>query len=180
MSATGNVFPKDGENILSGGVSDTEKLFKIVGDNLTKDVKLFEQIKKLTAEIKKNMLEARGDSDHGSMNGSMGKMPDKGNKLLTGLGIVSGAGSIAMGMMPNTMAAVTQRIGADTVAGISGLTARQVITRSNKFMGNGATSAMGGTMAAASLFAGGGYIAGGKTFNNVMGQVGGQIGRAHV
>jgi murein DD-endopeptidase MepM/ murein hydrolase activator NlpD len=78
-----------------------------------------------------------------------------------------------MGVAPNTMAAVTQRIGADTYAGLSGMSSRQAIMKANSQVGGGATSAMGPTMAAMNLMYQGGYTANSKSSQNIMGQIAG-------
>jgi len=104
----------------------------------------------------------------------LGAMPNK--AVVGGLlaaGAAYGGTKMFMGMAPNTMAAVTQRMSADTVAGISGLNARQVILRSNARVGNGATSAMGPTMAQMNMLYGGGYTATSLSSRNVMSQLGG-------
>ena len=87
-----------------------------------------------------------------------------------------GLGLAAIGYMsatPNTMAAVTQRLAADSYAGLSGMSSRQAITGANRLVGLGATSAMGPTMASMNLFYQGGYSAGSKSANTVMGSIAG-------
>lgn len=171
--ATQNLFGD--ESPLSGGMSDAEKMFRVINgkQGLKGTAELFKMIRDLSVEIKKNMLAAKGETDSKLGMGQMPKFTDG----LTGKQKVAGgvmvAGSLGMAMMPNTMSAVTQRIAADSFAGISGLNSRQVILRSNAAVGGGATSAMGPTMAAMSLYAGGGYTATSKTFKNVMPQLGG-------
>jgi murein DD-endopeptidase MepM/ murein hydrolase activator NlpD len=82
-------------------------------------------------------------------------------------------GAAAMSMAPNTMNAVTQRIAADTTAGVSGMSARGLIGQSNRLVGNGATSAMGPTMSAMALAYQGGYTANSSSSKNIMGQLAG-------
>ena len=89
-----------------------------------------------------------------------------------GMGAMA-VGSAAMGMAPNTMAAVTQRLAADSYAGLSGYSSRRAILQANRQVGGGATSAMGPTMAAASLMYSGGYSAGSLSSRNIMSQLGG-------
>jgi hypothetical protein len=171
-----SLFPSQDDNILAGATSDTEKVFKIIGDNLSKDLKIFKEIADLTEQIMKNMMAATGKSDSKIGMGDMPRFRDQFGGFTTGQKVMMGgavAGAIGMGMMPNTGAAVTQRLAADAVAGISGINSRQAILRSNRAVGNGATSAMGPTMATMSLMYGGGYTATSQTFKNVMPQVGG-------
>ena len=89
-----------------------------------------------------------------------------------GLGVMA-VGATAMSMAPNTMNAVTQRIAADTTAGVSGMTARGLIGQSNRLVGGGATSAMGPTMSAMALAYQGGYTANSVSSRNIMGQLAG-------
>ena len=178
MAGYESLFPSQDDNILGGATSDTEKMFKVINGSagLGMTAKLMKEIADLTAEIYKNMMGATGKSTSKLGMGEMPRFRDQFAGFSTGQKVAMGgavAAGIGMGMMPNTGAAVTQRLAADSVAGISGLNSRQVILRSNKSVGNGATSAMGPTMAAMSLMYGGGYTATSKTFTNAMPQVGG-------
>jgi hypothetical protein len=173
-----SLFPSQDDNILAGATSDTEKMFKVINGSagLGLTAKLMKEIADLTAEIYKNMMGATGKSTSKLGMGDMPRFKDQFGGFTTGQKVAMGgavAAGIGMGMMPNTGAAVTQRLAADAVAGISGINARQVILRSNRAVGNGATSAMGPTMATMSLMYGGGYTATSQTFKNVMPQVGG-------
>jgi len=94
-------------------------------------------------------------------------------KIGMGIGVAAFGGSTYMGVAPNTMAAVTQRMGADTYAGLSGMSSRQAIRQANSQVGGGATSAMGPTMAAMNLTYQGGYTASSLSSQNIMGQIGG-------
>lgn len=94
-------------------------------------------------------------------------------KVGMGIGLAAFGGSTYMGVAPNTMAAVTQRMGADTYAGLSGMSSRQAIMQANRQVGGGATSAMGPTMAAMNLMYQGGYTASSLSSKNIMGQIGG-------
>lgn len=99
----------------------------------------------------------------------LGSMP-----LAAKMGVGVAVGGVAvMSMMPNTMAAVTQRLAADSFAGLSGMSSRQAITSANRLVGMGATSAMGATMASMNLFYQGGYSAGSTSSTNVMGSLAG-------
>ena len=94
-------------------------------------------------------------------------------KVGMGIGLAAFGGSTYMGVAPNTMAAVTQRMGADTYAGLSGMSSRQAIMQANKQVGGGATSAMGPTMAAMNLMYQGGYTASSASSKSIMGQIAG-------
>lgn len=94
-------------------------------------------------------------------------------KVGMGVGLAAFGASTYMGVAPNTMAAVTQRMGADTYAGLSGMSSRQAIMQANRQVGGGATSAMGPTMAAMNLTYQGGYTASSLSSRNIMGQIGG-------
>ena len=94
-------------------------------------------------------------------------------KVGVGVGLAAFGASTYMGVAPNTMAAVTQRMGADTYAGLSGMSSRQAIMQANRQAGGGATSAMGPTMAAMNLTYQGGYTASSLSSRNIMGQIGG-------
>ncbi len=174
--ATQQIFSaSDDENPFSS--QSVDKFFKSMHKGLQEDLKLIKEFRKVTEEIKKNMqeaLKAGGGSSAGSGKVGLGAMPNK--AVVGGLlaaGAAYGGTKMFMGMAPNTMAAVTQRMSADTVAGISGLNARQVILRSNARVGNGATSAMGPTMAQMNMLYGGGYTATSLSSRNVMSQLGG-------
>jgi hypothetical protein len=93
-------------------------------------------------------------------------------KMGVGLGIAAVGAQVYMGMAPNTMAAVTQRLAADSYAGMSGMSSRQAILKANKQVGGGATSAMGPTMAAMNI-AYSGYTANSKSSNSIMSQIAG-------
>ena len=94
-------------------------------------------------------------------------------KVGMGIGLAAFGGSTYMGMAPNTMAAVTQRMGSDTYAGLSGMSSRQAIRQANSQVGGGATSAMGPTMAAMNLTYQGGYTANSLSSKNIMSQLAG-------
>ena len=94
-------------------------------------------------------------------------------KVGMGIGLAAFGASTYMGVAPNTMAAVTQRMGSDTYAGLSGMSSRQAIRKANSQVGGGATSAMGPTMAAMNLMYQGGYTASSKSSQSIMGQIAG-------
>lgn len=178
MASYDNLMPSGDDNIVSGATSGVDKFHTKNNKGISQFLKVLKEVEKTTEKIKKNMEAATGSKSKSGLSNSMGDMPTFGAsraaKVAGGIGIATvGMGAIAMGMMPNTGAAVSQRLGADAVAGISGLNSRQVILRSNRAIGGGATSAMGPTMAAMSLMYSGGYTATSGTFRNVMPQVGG-------
>ena len=173
-----NLMPAGDDNIVGGATSGVDKLFTKMDKGQKQMLKVFKEVEKVTEKIKKNMEAATGSKPKNGLSNSMGDMPTFGASR--GAAVARGAalgtvalGAIGMGMMPNTGAAVTQRLGADAVAGISGLNSRQVILRSNNAIGGGATSAMGPTMSAMALMYSGGYTATSGTFKNVMPQIGG-------
>ena len=94
-------------------------------------------------------------------------------KVGLGIGLASFGAATYASMAPNTMAAVTQRMGADTYAGLSGMSSRTAILQANSQVGGGATSAMGPTMAAMNLMYQGGYTANSLSSKNIMGQLAG-------
>lgn len=93
-------------------------------------------------------------------------------KLGMGLGLAAVGAQTYMSMAPNTMAAVTQRLSADSYAGMSGMSSRQAILQANRQVGGGATSAMGPTMAAMNI-AYSGYTANSMSSRNIMSQIAG-------
>jgi hypothetical protein len=144
------------------------KLFKEVEayvDRIAKNWKqTVEETKKATGDINKDQP--------GSGRLGLGSFTRAEKVAGLGMGVMA-VGSAYMSMAPNTMAAVTQRIGADTYAGMSGMSSRQAIMQANRQVGGGATSAMGATMAAMNLYSMGGYTANSLSSKNIMSQVGG-------
>ena len=105
-------------------------------------------------------------------------MPNRGGMgVAGGIGLgVAAVGAGAMGIMPNTMTAVTQRLSAEGVAMYSsgGMNARGVITGANSMIGRGnATSSMGPTMAMGQILSQGGYGAQSVSTQRIMSQLGG-------
>ena len=94
-------------------------------------------------------------------------------KVGMGIGLAAFGASTYMSAAPNTMAAVTQRMSADTYAGLSGMSSRRAILQANSQVGGGATSAMGPTMAAMNLMYQGGYTASSASSKSIMGQIAG-------
>ena len=112
------------------------------------------------------------------MGNSLGQMPNRGGMgVAGGIGMgIAAVGAGAMGIMPNTMTAVTQRLTAEGVAMYSsgGMGARGVIGSANSMIGRGnATSAMGPTMAMGQILSQGGYGAQSVSTQRIMSQLGG-------
>ena len=96
-------------------------------------------------------------------------------KMDTLRSVGNGALSVAAfgyGMLPNTMEAVSQRIQAQGVASMTGMSAQGLIRSSNALIGGGMTgpSSAQGAMAA---LAGSGILPTMGSYSNIMGQVGG-------
>ena len=145
-------------------------------------IKFLKEAQKIVDEMVETW--SKGIKDTESATGKMGESrPGAGRlglgsftraeKVGIGLGLAAFGASTYAKMAPNTMAAVTQRMGADTYAGLSGMSSRQAIMQANGQVGGGATSAMGPTMAAMNLMYQGGYTASSKSSQNIMSQIGG-------
>ena len=184
MAGQNSVRPSDDKGPIAPSSASGFGFEKSLNKGIEKDVKDIEKIAKslLNAEkssekIGKNLSGKSGSKDMGLGMGDVqygyksvwGSMSG-GQKI--GLATVA-VGSAAMSMAPNTMNAVTQRIAADTTAGVSGMTANALIGSSNRLVGNGATSAMGPTMSAMGLAYQGGYTANSLSSKNIMGQLAG-------
>jgi hypothetical protein len=172
----------------------TENLKKVKTElkGITDELKL--QVK-LSSQVS-----GKGGTGSGLMQGSLGSFtppaiqapnligggggggPIQAPNLGGGGGIASTVGKVGLGLaaftygaMPNTMDAVSQRIAAQSVASFSGMSANQLVSRVNQvgLASGGITSSTGMTMAAANLYYGGGMLAGSRSFNNILGQVGG-------
>lgn len=141
-------------------------------------LRLFKEVEKYVDVISKKWLDTLKETE----NATKGMAKDKPGSGRLGLASVTKgqavagaamfAGWFAYNATPNTMAAVTQRIAADSFAGLSGMSSRQAITQSNAAIGGGATSAMGGTLAAQALFYSG-YSANSASSQTIMGQLAG-------
>jgi len=145
-------------------------------------IKYFREAKKLVDEIADAWSETMKDTEESVRKMSSDK-PGAGRlglgsftraeKVGMGIGLAGFGASTYAAVAPNTMAAVTQRMGADTYAGLSGMSSRQAIMQANRQVGGGATSAMGPTMAAMNLTYQGGYTASSLSSKNIMSQIGG-------
>ena len=145
-------------------------------------LRLFKEVEKYVDVISKKW----GDTLRETTNATNGMAKDrvgsgrlglgsfsKAEKMGIGLGLAAfGAGTAMYRMAPDTMAAVTQRITADSYAGLSGMSSRQAIVGANKAVGGGATSAMGAVQAQQALFYSG-YSANSLSSQTVMGQLSG-------
>ena len=156
-------------------------------DALPKEMlKVFKEVEKLVEKIMKDWGKTLDETKEtakivegeasggvgGKMSKSLGKFSTPAGKV--GMGVMA-LGAAYMSMAPNTMDAVTQRMAADTFAGLSGVRggSRGAIRDANRMVGGGATSAMGPTMAQATLFSGGGMAAGTVGAKNIMSQMSG-------
>jgi len=145
-------------------------------------IKYFKEAKKLVDQMVDEWSKAMKDTEAATSKMSANK-PGAGRlglgsfsnaeKVGMGIGLAAFGGSTYMGVAPNTMAAVTQRMGSDTYAGLSRMSSRQAIMQANRQVGGGATSAMGPTMAAMNLTYQGGYTANTLSSKNIMGQLAG-------
>ena len=174
-----------GNNLVNS--SDSPEGFASVGkdsafEDMPKELlKLFKEVEKVVDRISKNWANTSqdikktagsiGSDQPGSGRLGLGSFSKTEKAVGIGLGLAA-VGSTAMSMAPDTMAAVTQRMGADTFAGVSGMSSRQAILQANRQVGGGATSAMGPTMAAMNLYSSG-YTANSLSSKNIMSQLGG-------
>jgi len=163
------------------GQKSMEKLTDTADKGFKNVLKTAEGIEKAYAKIRghvdavaKTQASASGKPTS-TMGNSLASMPSMsgGQKLAMGAMAV---GSAAMGIMPSTMTAVTQRLSAEGVAMYSSgrIGARGVITSANAMAGRGnATSAMGPTMAMGQILSQGGYGAQSVSTQRIMSQLGG-------
>ena len=167
------------------GQKSVEKLTETGNKGLLNMLKTVTNIEKSYEKIKKH-AQATADAQSAAngkptstMGSSLAQLPDRGGGMSTaskvGLGVAAiGAG--AMGIMPNTMTAVTQRLSAEGVAMYSSgrMGARGVISSANSMAGRGnATSSMGPTMAMGQILSQGGYGAQSVSTQRIMNQLGG-------
>jgi len=169
--------------------SDAESTpFSAMGDDVDFDglpknfIKYFKEAKKLVDQMVDEWSKAIKDTEAATGKMSAGR-PGAGRlglgeftraeKVGIGIGVATAGAAVYSSMAPNTMAAVTQRMGADTYAGLSGMSSRTAILQANNQVGGGATSAMGPTMAAMNLMYQGGYTANSLSSKNIMGQLAG-------
>jgi murein DD-endopeptidase MepM/ murein hydrolase activator NlpD len=181
--------PPGGQNMVSADDRETfssmpghfDKIFKKTEEGLRKSVEQTKKLVEYAEKYRDAMLEASSGGRGrgvGGQNIGLGTFSSgtRGQQIAMGVGMTAAVGgSLYMSMAPNTMAAVTQRMYADSIAGLSGTLggAQGLIRQSNRLVGNGATSAMGPTAAAATLAYSGGYLAQTLSSRNIMGQLGG-------
>lgn len=178
--------PPGGQNLFGASDKDSfssmpgvvDKFTAKMNTGLGKTLSLTEKLVKNAERYRDIMLQATtGGKGIGGQTIGLGTSfhdYSRGTKMAVGYGAAAAAGAgIAYAMAPNTMSAVTQRIYADSVAGLSGMGSEQLIGLSNDRVGMGATSAYGPTSAAATLAYKGGYLANTVSAQNIMGQIGG-------
>jgi len=168
------------------GQKSVEKLTETGNKGLTNMLKTvlgieksYEKIQKHAEAVAQAQASASGKPTS-TMGSSLAQLPDRGGSGMStaskvGLGVAAiGAG--AMGIMPNTMTAVTQRLSAEGVAMYSSgrMGARGVIGSANSMVGRGnATSSMGPTLAMGQILSQGGYGAQSVSTQRIMNQLGG-------
>ena len=167
-------------NMFSAADDDVEGIGTTFDREFEKAYKILKQMHVETKGMKEDAEGAAGAYAGKQVGGGklgLGTMPIRSmlGSLSTGQKVAGGmaiAGSLGMSMAPNTMSAVAQRMYADSIAGLSGMKASQVIGQSNRLV-QGATSAGGPTQAAANLFYQGGYSASSLSSKNIMSSLGG-------
>lgn len=166
------------------GQKSANKFFGTINKEIKSFHKEMEAIEKRAEAFREHMeaaskldLDGTGKSGN-TMGRSLADMPGGAKRSTAanvGLGVAAlGAG--AMGIMPNTMTAVTQRLTAEGVAMYSsgGMGSKGVIASANSTIGRGnATSAMGPTMAMGQILSQGGYGSQSVSTQRIMSQLGG-------
>lgn len=172
--------PPGGQNMVGASDNTAGQFPGIIEKTFTKSEEGMKRLVTLSEKLWNNFKRAREEIDKMSGKGGVGGQSmglgefSRRQYQAIGLGTVAVAGgSLAMSMAPNTMAAVTQRMYADSLAGLSGMGAQGLIAQSNRLVGGGATSAMGPTAAAATLGYQGGYLANTLSSRRIMQQLGG-------
>ena len=148
-----------------------EKLYEKIYGHIDKSVKA-QQGKTSSSSLG---LASMGPGAQSLANGTYGAGGMGRGQMLGMAAMAVGAG--AMGIMPSTMTAVSQRLAAEQIAMYSMGNrggARGVITSANSMVGRGnMTSAMGPTMALGQVLSQGGYGTNSLSTKNIMGQLGG-------
>ena len=197
MARNQNLFsPSDKKDekgsIGMGSNAGVQKFFNVAITAAGKLYGVFQKIEKSAANTEKSIKNAANvklnapDDKKGSGGGGgkktsglgLADMPElpgitKAEKIAGGITLAAGTVSLGMGLMPNTQNAVALRMAADSMAGLSGISAQSAIVRANRAVGNGATSAVGPTQAMASIAYSGGYLANTLSSKNIMASVGG-------
>lgn len=187
MSATQNMVPADDKESFGAGVIG--KMMTTGDKGLNNWLKILTQIEKKFVGIEKSVNKAfktmgagpgATSGTPGSQTLGLGQMPNRPQEPLTtgqtvariGLGVVAVGAGLAS-MAPSTMAAVNQRMAADTTAGLSGMSSRALIKQSNRLAGGGLTSASGATMASMNILYKGGFTANSLSSKSIMQSIGG-------
>ena len=183
MATQNTVGPSDGNGPSLGNVDfeglglekEMVKGLKSAYDYVEKILKVMEKVEKSSGKVGKNISGKGGNSQNiglGEVSHGWSAMGTGQRAFTVGMGAAA-VGQIAMSMAPNTMAAVNQRMSADTVAGISGMSANALIGQANRAVGGGVTGMGSPTAAAMGIMYGGGYTASSLSSKNIMSQVGG-------
>lgn len=159
-----------------------ESTMKFIDGTLSKGMaagtKGFAGMEKISAQILKNFKEVwKIYQQMGIVSGAPGSGKlgmgsfTRGEKVAMGTML---AGAAMYDMMPNTAAAVTQRMAANTMVGLTGMGPNRLIGMSNRAMGLGATS-VGAPMqtSMALAFQGGMLVSNPYVRNNLYNQIGG-------
>ena len=183
MATQNTVGPSDGNGPSLGNVDfeglglekEMVKGLKSAYDYVEKILKVMEKVEKSSGKVGKNISGKTNTGQNlgmGDVSRAFSAMGTGQRAFTIGLGAAA-VGQIAMSMGPNTMAAVNQRMAADTVAGISGMSANALIGQSNRLVGGGVTGMGSPTAAAMGIMYGGGYTASSLSSRNIMSQVAG-------
>lgn len=158
--AAGNKMGKVTAKILGEGVKQLTLMEKISG----RIEKHFQNVLKIYKQM--------GLIDDTSGGGLLGMGKFTRTEKVVGGGLLAGATMYSM--MPSTSAAVSQRLAANTMVGLTGMGPNQFIRYANKGLGLGATSVGAPTQTAMALmYQGGMSVANPYIYNNIFKQVGG-------
>lgn len=164
-------------NMMDLNDSTTKLIDGTLSKGLAAGTKGFGNMKKISDEILKNFKEVwKIYQQMGIVSGTPGS-----GKL--GMGTFSRGEKVAMGamfagaamydMMPNTAAAVTQRMAANTMVGLTGMGPNRLIKMSNRALGLGMTSVGSAIQTSMALTFQGGMLPNSYVRNNLMNQIGG-------
>ena len=191
MASNDNLGLSEDKSVTKIFAPGTGTITKGLDEAIKKTAALEKSYEKISKHVDSFTKKLKGGGSDSTMGNSMGSMPSSavsalrngtyaqqggmsgGQMLATG---VMAAGSAAMGIMPSTMSAVSQRLSAEAIGMYSSgnNSARSVITGANAMVGRGNATSIGGpTMAAGQILSQGGYGFGSKTSNNILSQVGG-------
>lgn len=161
-----------------GSDNGANKKFTVLSKFLGDGIKGFGAMEKVAAKIEKHfekvwdIYKKMGLVDGTAGGGRLGMGTfSKTEKVM---GTAALAGAAVYSMMPSTSAAVSQRLAANTMVGLTGMGPNQLIRAANRGLGMGATSVGAPTQTAMSLmFQGGMSIANPYIYSNIFRQVGG-------